>query len=606
MLALERVTLFGLTIVAGRKVEYGRINEKTMREARDLFIRSALVEQQLGGRYAFMEHNAALIEQYQHMEERLRRRDIVVDPEVLYAFYDARLGRIYDRFTLNRLLRNKKDDSFLRMSEADICLNLPDSTELYRFPAAIRAGDFELELHYLFSPGDEADGVSVRIPCHLTGHLNPHVFEWLVPGLLPEKLSYLLKKLPKNLRRRLVPLPDAVDRIMDSLILYQGSLYQELERVLLRLYQVIVRHEDWQAETLPAHLRMRFLFVDDHDATLLTSRSFRDLQTRSDQNSQTGAPVSQSPLPPVREITAAELDSVIKQWPVTDQNGKMLRYAYPALEADEVHACIRVRYIDNLGQSKRLNRLGLQMLYSQSLGKEITALRRLCKETLASHSASWLSMGSKLSGSELRAALQAFLLDAVLQTRDGELPASEQFNKQLATVQHNGLIRAVTPVLNHLLEVVQLRRQVVNKIHQWQERAQKSKSYDEERHHEYSQTLEAILPATVLDTMEAADLKHTARYLQALSLRIERAEHAPQKDRIKAEKLRSPLDRLQQFARFDGPTGQCLQLQGEYQMLVQEYRVSLFAPELGTAQPVSEQRLNQKWQELEACCRRIE
>ena len=606
VLALERVTLFGLTLVAGRKVEYGRINDKTLREAREIFIRSALVEQQLGGRYAFMEHNAALIEQYQQMEERLRRRDIVVDPETLYAFYDARLGRIYDRFTLNRLLRNKKDDLLLRMTEADICLHAPDSNELYQFPATVRAGDFELELSYMFHPGDEADGVSVRLPYHLIGHLNPHIFEWLVPGLLPEKLLLLLKKLPKILRRRLVPLPDAVDRIMDSLVLYQGSLYQELDRVLLRLYQITVRHEDWQADSLPAHLRMRFVLIDEHEAMQMTSRSFRDLQARSNSNSQANAPVAEFSLPPVREITAAELDTVAKQWPVTDKHGKTQRYAYPVLEADEVHACVRVRYIDNLERSKRLNRMGLQLLYGQCLGKEMTVLRRLCKEALASHSASWLSLGSKLPGSELRAALQAFLLDAVLQTRDGALPSSEQFNQQLVAVQQQGLLRTLTPVLNHLLEILHLRRQMIIKINQWRDRAKKSRSFDEDRHQEYLHTLEAILPATVLDTMEAADLKHTVRYLQALALRLERAEHDPQKDRGKAEKLRVPLERLQQFARFDGPTGQCLRLQREYHDLVQEYRVSLFAPELGTAQPVSEQRLHQKWQELEACCRRIE
>ena len=134
----------------------------------------------------------------------------------------------------------------------------------------------------------------------------------------------------------------------------------------------------------------------------------------------------------------------------------------------------------------------------------------------------------------------------------------------------------------------------------------KSRSYDEARYLEYFNTLEAILPAAVLTAMGAEQLKHIARYLQALALRIERAEHAPQKDRNKAEKLRASLQRLEQLARFAGPSPPCLQLQREYKDLIQEFRVSLFAPELGTVQPVSEQRLLQKWQEIEACCRRIE
>ena len=606
VLALERVSLFGLTIVAGRKVEYGRLNEKTLLEARDIFIRSALIEQQLGGQYPFLEHNAALVAQFQEMEERFRRRNIVVDEEVLYTFYDARLGRVYDRFTLNRQLRSKRNDTFLRMTEEDICLAVPDSEELYRFPASIRAGEFELELSYLFAPGDEADGVTVRIPRNLLAHLNPHIFEWLVPGLLPEKLLLLGKRLPKPLRRRLVPLPDAVDRIMDSLSLSKGSLYQEIERAILRLYQVVVQRSDWQADTLPLHLRMRFLLLDEHGATLFASRSFSELVEYQQISRSRTADTSQRALPPSREINADDLDAIERKLPLADANGRIIGLYFPALKVDEIHNTVHLSYVDSETMSRRLNRLGLHFLYGQHYAKEMTAIRKLCKASLTSHSASWLSLGAKASATELRTSLQAFLLDAVFAVTEGELPSLAHFQETLIRAGEQGVLRTATDLLDKITETLRQRRMVKNKITEWAARARTNKNYQESRHNEYLTALEQILPESFLQSLHAGQLHHKPRYLQALSLRIERAEHSPLKDGKKAERLQTPVARLRQMAHFNNPTLPCRVCQQEYLELLEEFRISIFAPELGTAQPVSEQRLLQKWQEVENICRRVE
>ncbi len=606
VLALERVSLFGLPIVAGRKIEYGRIDEQTMQEARDIFIRSALIEQQLGGQYPFLEHNTALVTQFQEMEERFRRRDIVVDEEVLYKFYDARLGKVYDRFTLNRMLRRKRNDRFLRMSEEDICLSVPDSEELYRFPTTLRSGDIELELSYLFHPGDEADGVTACIPRHLLPHINPQVFEWLVPGLLPEKLLLLCKRLPKQLRRRLVPLPDAVDRIMDGLSLYKGSLYQEIERAILRAYQVAVQRTDWQADTLPPHLKMRFLLVDEASAPVTSSRSFSDLLPYQGDPLLKTANSHHLVLPQEKEITAKDLDTITKQLPLTDPNGRVIGLYFPALKIDELHNTVQVHFIDDEEQSRQHNRLGLQFLYGQTCSKEIGAIRKLCKATITGHSASWLTLGAKASAAELRTALQAFLLDAIFSTSDGELPSCEQFQQTLTLAEKQGVLRTATAVLNKVVETLQHLREVKTKIAEWAARAKKNKNYQEDRHQEYLATLEHILPPTFLQSLRAEQLQHKPRYLQALALRIERAEHSPLKDAKKAERLRTSLNRLQQLDHFNTPSLSCRICQQQYRELIEEFRVSIFAPELGTAQPVSEQRLQQKWQEIENICRRVE
>ena len=605
VLASERVSLFGLVIVAGRRVEYGRINERTMLEAREIFIRTALVNGELGGRYPFLEHNQTLVAHFAEMEERFRRRDIVVDEEALFAFYDARLGKIYDRFTLNRLLRGKKNDHFLRMSEADICNATPDSEELYRFPTTLRAGDIELELRYLFAPGDEADGVTVRIPRHLIDHLNPQVFEWLVPGLLPEKLLLLLKRLPKQLRRRLVPLPDAVDRLLDELVLYRGSLYQELERALLRAYQVRVERGDWQVDTLPPHLRMRFVLLDGLGEPSKASRSFAEVQTW-----RPGAPLPEAggtaAPPPARTIQAEDLDTIAPQLPITDATGRLIGLLFPQLKVDELRNLVELEYTDSEPVNRQRNRLGLHFLYARALPTETTAIRKQCKAAVTAHSASWLSLGAKIPASELRAQLQAFVLDAVFATGDGTLPSLAEFNETVERCRREGIVRAATMVLETVLTTVRARREVKSRINGWAQRARTNRGLDQARLATYLDCLEQIVPEHFLQTLSAEELRHKPRHLQALIVRLERAEHDPMKDGKKAEQLLPHTARLREMDRFDNRSPACRACQRDFRQLVEEYRVSLFAPELGTALPVSKQRLDQKWQELVSLCRRVE
>ncbi|MCI5164294.1 MAG: DUF3418 domain-containing protein, partial [Candidatus Electrothrix sp. AX5] len=223
--ALEKVTLFGLVIAADRRVNYGRISKKTAAEAKEIFIRDALIPGELKGKYPFLEHNLALAQQQAELEERLRRRGIMTDEQVLYEFYDQRLGEVYDGFTLSRFLSRKRKqskpgeqgDGFLWMTEQDLCQSQPESDELYRFPKTLTTPQGELRLHYAFHPGQEDDGVTVDIPVSCCPALSPNLFEWMVPGLLEEKVVALLKGLPKRLRKLFVPLPDTASQPMDGL-----------------------------------------------------------------------------------------------------------------------------------------------------------------------------------------------------------------------------------------------------------------------------------------------------------------------------------------------------------------------------------------------------
>ncbi len=600
VIALEKTTLFGLIIVAGRKVNYGRINAATGREAREIFIRSALIQGELGGSFPFLQHNLALITRYQDMEERLRRRNIIFDEQVLYAFYDERLGPVHDRHTLKLFLKERKGDRFLMMTEDDICQAIPDENELYRFPRTLRTEQGELPLSYRFEPGHEADGITVDLPLPLVPGLSPAIFEWLVPGLLPAKILALLKALPKKLRRQLVPLPNAADLLMDELELYRGSLYPGLEKALRKHFQVNIQRTDWQTGTLPAHLKMRYRLVGEEGRILFTGRSFRDLLNRCRDGSGSAA------RPAGVQHAGPAGRKGIKAWDFAQAPAPVSGLFFPALLIDEKTQSLELRYIDDKARSFALNRDGLRFLYSLRFGPEIKALRRECKAAVASHSASWLSLGPAAGGTEIKVMLLNFILDDIFGIRDGELPTEREFETVATTAKEKGIVREGVKRLDRLLRLLGRRRLVSSRIAAAMEQAQASRNFSENRFREYRQHLQEILPSSFLTTKKYQDLQHAERYLKALAIRMERAEQAPAKDAAKSARLETAVNRLRQLPDADGRSAPCRHLLAEYRLMVDEFRVSVFAPELGVAITVSEKRLEKKWQEIENQCHAVE
>lgn len=613
VVALERVTLFGLTIVAGRRVNYGRINRATREESRQIFIRQALVRGELGGRYRFLEQNLELARTYTAMEQRLRRRDILVDEETLHAFYDQRLPAwVHDRHTLNRFLRQGKNRDILCMGEEDLCQGRPAADELYRFPAVLRAGSLELELQYLFEPGNEADGVTVKIPRDLLAEVDPTVFEWLVPGLLPDKVLHLLKRLPKKLRRRLVPLPDAVDRLLDGLDISQGSLYAALERMIRRCYQVEVRRTDWRTDTLPPHLRMRFSLVNGDGRVLGSSRSFAELR----QLDKTGGPGPDAAdrgvkrkqgtrrLPVKEGITSWDFAGLRQPIQGRDPDSGQPTLYHPALSVNREG--LTLSFIRDRDTALARNREGMRWLYGRQFAKEYRALVRECKAAVNSHSASWLALGARGTAAELKERLAGCIMDRLFHTSSGEIPDQGQWEERIAAVRDQGFLRAGRQELQRVLDILTTRRDVQAQITRWAERARRSRSFSRQRLDHYLALLAEIVPPDFLDN-DPADLQHLERYLLALARRVERAEQAPAKDAAKAARLEPALQRLHQLARLE-QTGscQCREAAARYRFMVNELKVSLFAPELGTAVPVSEKRLQNQWQQVLEHCQRVE
>src|SRR5215208_962674 len=242
---MERATLYGLPIVAGRKVAYGRIDPEL---SRSLFIRRALVEGDWDTRREFFAANRRQLEEVEQLEHRARRRDIVADDQALYDFYDARIpadvvsGAHFDRWWK---LERRREPALLNLTREDLVAGAGDALDERAVPEAWRQGDMTLRLSYVFDPGQERDGVTVHVPLKLLPQLQPIGFDWLVPALRLELVTALIRSLPKEIRRALVPVPETAQALHDHVIPRSGPLLDVLARGLEEIRGVRVPRGAW-------------------------------------------------------------------------------------------------------------------------------------------------------------------------------------------------------------------------------------------------------------------------------------------------------------------------------------------------------------------------
>jgi ATP-dependent helicase HrpA len=281
VMAAERVTLYGLPLVVGRKVHYGRVDPVLSRE---LFLRHALVEGDWKTSHEFFHANRALLDEVSELEHRARRRDIVVDDETLFAFYDARVGaeavsgQHFDSWW-KRVRRNDPDLlSFEKSMLLDADAHGIDRT---RYPDGWPYGALQLGLTYQFEPGTAADGVTVHIPLPVLNQVGPDGFDWQIPGLRGDLVTALLRSLPKAVRRNFVPVPDYTAALLDELpAVPTGPLTDELSTVLRRLTGVQVDRRDWDVAKVPDHLRITFRVQDEAGAAVAQGKDLTAIRRK--------------------------------------------------------------------------------------------------------------------------------------------------------------------------------------------------------------------------------------------------------------------------------------------------------------------------------------
>ena len=605
VIADEKVTLFGLVIVAGRKVNYGRIDSNHQEEARQIFIHSALIGGELDSPFPFLKKNQLLLQEWQDTEERLRKRDIVVDDHTLYGFYEQRIpAHVYDRFTLNRFLQKQQDKQLLIMSEADILHRRPQERELSDFPPLLTVGSIQFRLEYHFAPGAEDDGVTIRIPLDMIDTLQEPFFEWVVPGLLKEKITFLLKGLPKTIRKHLIPLNNTVDMVLDDLDMYKGSLLQALERSILKFFRRTVTRSDWPTE-LPPHLSLRFLLFDQSTKVVAAGRSLARLR---EGRHQTGPSVSTAQLSAQdqksrksweeRFCTTWDFAGLPPSLALLSPEKEMCGSLFAALIPIRDRGGVAIEFVTNQAQAALQNQEGLNFLYQLQVAEQYKSLKKYCTICLSGPSSSWLIHGLG-ERSKATNAILFFIMTALFKTAAGSLPEHAQFLENIARVKKQDFYATGRIICDTIMTTLRQRREVTAHIKRFGDLARKSHSYVPERFANYEQLLAEILPLNFLEIKELAEIHRCDKEMKALMIRVERAYVDQAKDELKASQLRPHLHNLQTIQKkAQDLAPECLQELKKYQEMISRFRITLFAPEIQDGLQVSAKKLDQQWQEV--------
>ncbi len=606
--AYERATLYGLVVYSQRRTDYGKIQPA---EAREIFIRSALVQGEFETRAPFFAHNQKLIREIENLEHKSRRLDVLVDEELIAAFYDKLLPEsIHNTVDFEQWLRkaSKDDPKLLYLSRDDLMRHEAAGVTTDLFPKVMRTAGIEMSLTYHFEPGAVRDGVTLTVPLYSLNQVSLARCEWLVPGMLKEKIHLLLKSLPQKLRRHCVPLPDYAagfcDRVHEVKKFGQGSLLDAVIADVRSQTTVVIKTSDFKLETLPAHHFMNFKIIDEHGRQLDMGRNLSALQAelgtqareQFQKIAEQAVPVesavgsnaavntkpaqSRSAAGPAnfQNLTTWSFDALPELLEI--QQGKQTLIGFPALVDRVTHCDLEV--FDDPNEAATFHKNGLQRLFSLQLKEQLKYLEKNVAG-LQQMGMQFMALGSQ---EELRdQIIQAGLTRACMQL---PLPTnSNEFNQR----RDEGKAR-----LNLLVnEIARLIGQILGEYHTLPKKLQALKAHKAAQADMQSQLQSLIHKWFVVET-DHGQLAHFPRYLKAVLVRLDKLRTDPTRDtRLMSEwqQAATPWQRALKSGAHGDPKMQ------EFRWMLEELRVSLFAQELKTPMPVSVKRLQKVWESMQ-------
>ena len=566
VVATERVTLYGLPIVTDRTVAYGRIDPVLSRE---LLIRQALVEGDWDGRHEFLAENRRLVEEVEALEDRVRRRDILAGDEAIVAFYDARIPedvvstRHFDRWWRDE---RRANPDLLTLTR-DVLVRGDAVVDETAWPATWRQGELTLPLSYRFEPGAADDGVTVEVPLQLLGQLRPDRFEWLVPGLREELVTALIRGLPKELRRPLVPIPETAAQVLARLEPRRRPLLEDMERALETLRGVQVPRSAWGLDRLPAHLRATFRVRDETRGTLAEGKDLAEVRARV--------------RPQLRaELTAAaaRLERTgLRTWDIGSLprevtlrgTGQAVR-AYPALVDEGETAGVAV--LENAVAQRAAMRAGTRRLLRLTVPSPLRYVRdRLGNAALSLSTAPHGSLEAVLDDAVTAA------LDALIDEAGGPAWDEAAFARLRDHVAGH-LAERVSEVVGRVARVLDAAREVERRLEPLT-----AVPLQPARADVREQLRRLVYPGFAA----AGRLEDVERYLQGAARRLERLPDNPAVDRDRMNAVHE-LERLYRERLRERPGDPALR---EIPWLLEELRVSQFAQGLGTRGNVSSKRI---------------
>lgn len=586
--AYEQVTLYGLPIVPRRRTHYGPINPPV---ARDIFIRGALVDGAFKTSCHAILRNQELVASIRELQHKSRRSDLLVDQEMIFAFYDNHLpADIYTGSAFERWYHKavKRMPDLLLMREEDLMPHAPENITHERFPAILTLEGVEYALDYVFDPGSPEDGVTISIPVASIHNVREWHLDWLVPGLLEEKLNYVIKSLPKGLRRLFVPVPDTVKACLAQMKPWSEPFYPALARWLSERGGERFSSDVFRNDQLPPHLTMRIRVIDDHGAEMATSRVLPELQARFADMARNIFDRFAGNNWQEDNILAWDFGDIPERISI-ERNG-MTVFGYPALVDRE--DSVGVRLFDNREEADYAHHQGVRRMCALHAPSETRYLQKKLL-TDKSHAMHAMPFGGRA----------AMIEDIILSTMDrlflqGKPPLRDQHVFENRLRDYTGHICMVGTETGQVVgQILSLAYPIALALEKSASPAH-AQGCDEVRAHLQRLVYPGYVGKTPPDV-----LTHLPRYVRAVALRLERLQFDPYKDRKKAARLTPFLERYLLQEAVNNTLGRHDPELETYRWMLEEFFVSLFAQELGTNGPISEKRLNEQWQLVQTSTR---
>jgi ATP-dependent RNA helicase HrpA len=583
VVALQKISLYGMTLVAGKKVNFGRVNPI---ESKALFIRNALVDGDLESSVNFFKHNNKIINEIRELEVKSRRPDIV-DEEAITAFYNEALPLdVYDGQSFAAWARklDKEQKQALFFDKELIMSHEANAVTESSFPDYVECAGINMPLEYKFEPEAHDDGLSIDIPVAVLNQFNDKQLDYLVPGLIEEKIVVLLKSLPKQIRKKIVPIPETASECAGNINNYSVSLKKNLSAYLFKTRIIKIDDKDWSETSLPEHLRINYRIIDSDNKVLGTGKEMSLLKDKfSDkaddaftdlyENAYGSEEISSwdfEEIPLEQEIKINE--NTMTVFPsLIEEEGKIYRYAF-----------------DNQDSAESNLRFGLRGLFKKELVKELKYMRKNLRgiEKLA---LMYSNIGSK---EELIDEIINLALDDTFLYEDEPIRKKDHFYATLSQNKQNLLMNGEKICI--LLEVILKKQmQVLSRLSESDILQHVDTVADIEDQMNY------LIFNGFIDDVPNKYLFQYPRYLDSILKRIEKLENGQEKDRQNRLLIEEHWNRIKKLVDNAYETDGFTTSLYDYRWMIEELRISLFTQELGTTVPVSIKRMGKMWSKLQ-------
>ena len=590
VVAFERIALYGLTLIPRRRVHFGGID---VAKSREIFIRAALVAGDYDSRAPCFAHNRKLFDDIRELEHKSRRQDVLVDEEKMFAFFDARLpADIVNGHGFEKWRRTAEKDAphLLFMARDDLMRHGAEGVTEELFPKTMPVGETACTLSYRFEPGHALDGVTLTVPLHLLNRLDEKRCVWLVPGMIRDKITALIKGLPKRIRSTCVPVPEFVTAFLSahrvpspepSSIKEEGEITATLTTFIKKKTGQDISPDDWRSNDLPLHLRMYIRVVDEAGFDLAAGRDLAELKQKLGQAAQ---------MTFAQEATTEHEQTGLTQWSfgnlpekIAFNRGSQLLTGYPALVDEGESAAIRL--FDTEAAAHGAHRGGVRRLLWLALKEQMKQLEK----SIPNFNQISLQARNVMSADKLRIDLLACIADRAF-ISDDVLPRTEQeFAKQRD--------RAKTRLPAVAQGAAKLAAEIFTEWHLIQTKLGSKLPYP------LTTDIREQLTHLVYDGLFAATpwqhLQHLPRYLKAILQRIDKYAANAERDARQATSLQVWWRKFEERREQQRKLGAIDSGLAEFHWMLEEMRVSLFAQGLRTPYPISWKRLEKAWADLQ-------